>query len=88
MTREEIKAGVLDVLSEIAPESDLTNIKPDISFRDQIDLDSMDYLNFVIALDERFRANIPEVDYTKFVTLNACVDQLESLTAVVRRPTE
>ena len=78
MTREEIRTKVLEVLSEIAPEADLPRIKPDVPFRDQIDIDSMDYLNFVIALDERFEAGIPEQDYTKFVTLNACVEQLES----------
>lgn len=76
MTREEIRAKVLEVLGTIAPEADLTTIKPDVNFRDQIDIDSMDYLNFVIALDEAFQANIPEVDYTKFVSLNACVEQL------------
>lgn len=79
MTREEIKAGVLDVLNEIAPEIDLANVKPDIPFRDQIDLDSMDYLNFVIALDEKFAAGIPETEYASLTTLNACVEKLESL---------
>lgn len=79
MTRVDIKVGVLETLGEIAPEADLQKIKPDVDLRDQIDIDSMDYLNFVIALDERFRAQIPEQDYTKFVTLNACVEQLESL---------
>jgi acyl carrier protein len=78
MTRDEIRAGVLEVLGEIAPEADLLSIKPDILFRDQIDLDSMDYLNFVIALDEKFHAEIPEQEYTKFLTLNACLEQLES----------
>jgi acyl carrier protein len=79
MTRDEIKTKVLEILCEIAPETDPQTIKPEVNFRDQIDLDSMDYLNFVIALDERFHADIPEQDYTKFVSLNACVDELERL---------
>jgi acyl carrier protein len=79
MTRDEIKTATLDVLGEIAPEANLSSIKPDVPFRDQIDLDSMDYLNFVIALDEKLQANIPEQDYTKFISLNACADQLEKL---------
>jgi acyl carrier protein len=79
MSMDEIREKVLEILGEIAPEADLQNIKPDVPFRDQIDLDSMDYLNFVIALDERFNAGIPEQDYTKFVSLNACVEQLASL---------
>ena len=76
MIRDEIKTKVLEILGEIAPEADLSAIKPDVNFREQIDLDSMDYLNFVIALDEEFQANIPETEYTKFFTLNACVEQL------------
>ena len=76
MMRDEIKTKVLNVLGEIAPEADLSAIKPDVNFREQIDLDSMDYLNFVIALDEEFQANIPETDYTKFFTLNACIEEL------------
>lgn len=79
MTDEEIKAKVLKVLGEIAPEADLERLKPDIEFREQIDLDSMDYLNFVIALDEEFGANIPETDYTKFVSLHACIEHLAQL---------
>jgi acyl carrier protein len=79
MIRDEIRSGVLDVLGEIAPETDLASIKPDIPFRDQIDLDSMDYLNFVIALDEKFAAGIPEREYASLTTLNACVEKLESL---------
>jgi acyl carrier protein len=79
MTEEEIKTKVLRILGEIAPEAELANIKPDVEFRDQIDLDSMDYLNFVIALDEEFQAAIPETEYTKFISLNACVEELRNL---------
>lgn len=81
MTRDEIKTKVLQILGAIAPEADLENLDPDANFRDQIDLDSMDYLNFVIVLDEEFAANIPETDYTKFVSLNACVERLEKISA-------
>jgi acyl carrier protein len=77
MTDEEIKAKVLEVLGSIASEADLNNIKPDKDFRDQLDIDSMDYLNFVIALDEAFQGKIPEPDYTKFINLDACVNELK-----------
>lgn len=77
MTREEIKAKVLEILGTIAPEADLTAIKPDVNFRDQIDIDSMDYLNFVIALDEEFQANIPEAEYAKFTNLSDCIELLD-----------
>jgi acyl carrier protein len=78
MNNEEIKEKVLKLLGEIAPEADLENIDPAISFREQIDIDSMDYLNFVIALDDEFGVEIPEIDYTKFMTLDSCVENLKS----------
>lgn len=79
MTNEEIKTEVLRILGEIAPEADLDSINPDVEFREQIDIDSMDYLNFVIALDENFDATIPEIDYTKFASLSSCVEQLQKI---------
>ena len=79
MNKEEIKEKVLNLLGEIAPEADLTTIDADISFREQMDIDSMDYLNFVIALDEEFEAEIPETDYTKYASLNGCVEQLAGM---------
>ncbi|HSE23256.1 MAG TPA: phosphopantetheine-binding protein [Pyrinomonadaceae bacterium] len=82
MTRDEIRATVLRILGEIAPEADLTRLKPDVSFRDQLDIDSMDFLNFVIALDEELDVRIPESDYPKLSTLDACVELLSSWTTV------
>lgn len=76
MKKSEIEEKVLKLLGEIAPEADLSTIKSDIKFREQMDIDSMDYLNFVIALDDEFGVEIPETDYSKFMTLNSCVDQL------------
>jgi acyl carrier protein len=78
MTQEEIKELVLRILGEIAPEADLTRLKPDVSFRDQLDIDSMDFLNFVIALDERLDVRIPESDYPKLSTLGGCIELLTS----------
>jgi acyl carrier protein len=78
MTRDEVKTKVLQILGGIAPEADLQSIKADTNLRDQLDIDSMDYLNFVIALDEEFKANIPDSAFTKFTTLNGCIEQLES----------
>ncbi len=76
MTAEEIKATVLELLGQIAPEADTTQLRPDVVFRDQMDIDSMDFLNFVIALHERLHVDIPETDYPKVATLNGCVDYL------------
>jgi acyl carrier protein len=76
MTRDGIRATVLRTLGEIAPEADLSTLKSDVSFRDQLDVDSMDLLNFVIALHAALHVDIPEVDYPKLATLDGCVDYL------------
>ena len=81
MTGDEIRGAVLRVLGEIAPEADLSTIKPDVPFRDQLDLDSMDLLNFVIALHEALRVEIPEADYPKLATLDGAVHYLTTRTS-------
>jgi acyl carrier protein len=78
-SRDEIRATVLRVLGEIAPEADLDRITPAVSFRDQLDLDSMDVLNFVIGLHQALGVDIPESDYPKLATLEGCVEHLASL---------
>lgn len=74
--RDQIREVVLRLLGEIAPEADLAAMKPDVSFRDQLDLDSMDFLNFVVALHKELRVDIPEADYPKYATLGGCIEQL------------
>ena len=86
MTREEIKAIVLRILGEIAPEADLSRLKPDVSFRDQLDIDSMDFLNFVIALDEELDVRMPESDYPNLSTLAGCIELLASRSTVAASP--
>lgn len=76
MTRDAIRATVLRVLGEIAPEADLARLEPDIAFRDQLDLDSMDLLNVLVGLHGALGVDIPEADYPKLTTLDACVDYL------------
>ena len=76
MTRDEIRATVLRVLGEVAPEADLASLKPDIGLREQVDLDSMDLLNFVIGLHSALNVEIPETDYPKLATLDGCVEYL------------
>lgn len=81
MTKDEIRSTVLGILGEIAPEADLNQLKPDVSFRDQLDIDSMDFLNFVIALDEELHVSIPESEYAKLSSLDSSVELLSSLQA-------
>jgi acyl carrier protein len=78
VTRDAIRDAVLRILGGIAPEADLTKLRPDIPFRDQLDIDSMDFLNFVIALDKELRVDVPETDYSRITTLAGCVDYLSA----------
>ena len=78
MTREEVRATMLRVLGEIAPEADLAALKSDVPFRDQLDLDSMDLLNVVIGLHAALGVEIPEADYSRLITPDACIDYLLS----------
>ena len=77
-SEDETRSQVLRLLGEIAPEADTTSLRPDVSFRDQLDLDSMDFLNFVVALHKEFHIEIPESDYPKYMTLNGCLAQLSA----------
>jgi acyl carrier protein len=72
---DEIKALVLRELGKIAPEAG-SDLDPDADLREQIDLDSMDILNLMIAIHEATGVEIPEADYPKLTTLNACVAYL------------
>jgi len=78
VTREELRATVLRTLGDIAPEADLATVKADMPFREQLDLDSMDLLNFVVALHAALGVDIPEADYPKLGTLDACVAYLDA----------
>ena len=73
MTNDEIRAAVLRLLGDIAPEADPESIRPDAPLRDQLDLDSMDFLNFIIALSKELKVEVPERDYPKLSTLDGCV---------------
>ena len=78
MTREEIRAKILEVIAQIVPDEDLDNLKGDISIRDQIEFDSMDFLDVVMELRKRYGVEVPEDDYMELSTLDGSVDYLES----------
>ena len=73
MSEADIRAAVIGVLRSIAPEMEEEAIAPDRPLRDQIDLDSMDWLNVIVALHERLNVEIPESDYARLTTLDAVV---------------
>lgn len=76
MTRTEAKNLICDVLSGIAPEANLTGLPGKSQLRDELDLDSMDFLNFIAALHERTRIDIPEADYPRLGTLDGAIGYL------------
>jgi acyl carrier protein len=78
MTEVEIKKVVCDALSNVAPEVDLDSIDPAKDLREQIDIDSVDFLNFVIGLHKELGVEIPDTDVSKLVTLDGCVAYLKS----------
>lgn len=85
MTTEEITRTILDALARIAPEIDPASIEPGVSLRDQLDLDSMDFLNFAVAVHDRLGIEIPEVDYPRLSTLDGAVAYLASKTGATDR---
>ena len=76
MSESEIEATVLEILGSVAPEAGDLRIDPEVNFREQFDFDSLDFLNFALALNERLGIEIPESDYPKLSSLAGCVRYL------------
>ena len=70
MTSDEIATALLDILAGIAPEADPATIARDVDLREQLDIDSMDFLNFVIRIDEQLGVAIDEGDYARLLTID------------------
>lgn len=79
MTAAEIRSEVLDILTDIAPDEDLSGLKDDVNFREQMELDSMDFLDIVMELRKRHRVQVPEDDYVHLASMNTTVAYLEPL---------
>jgi acyl carrier protein len=76
MKREELAAKLLALVTGIAPDVDPATVIPGIDFRDQFDFDSMDTLNFAIALHREFGVEVPEAEYSRLASLDKCVAYL------------
>jgi acyl carrier protein len=79
MTAAEIRTEILDILSDIVPDEDLSALEDNLPFREQIELDSMDFLDIVMELRKRYRVQVPEDDYVELATLGGTVKYLEPL---------
>ncbi len=76
MTREETGLAVIAIIRDIVPDEDCSGLDPDKNLRDQLDLDSMDFLDIVMELRKKYGVEVPEADYPKLATLTSCVDYL------------
>jgi acyl carrier protein len=77
MSPAEIREAVLDILETIAPDDDLSKLSDELPFREQLQLDSMDFLDIVMELRKRYRVQVPEDQYTELASMASTVRYLE-----------
>jgi acyl carrier protein len=78
MSAIDIRKVIQEELNNIAPEADIASVNPAADLREAIDIDSMDFLNFVIAIHRRLGVDIPEIDYPKLGTLNGAFAYIDA----------
>jgi acyl carrier protein len=76
MTREAIGQAIIDIIRDIVPDEDCSSLDGNRNLRDQLDLDSMDFLDIVMELRKKYGVEVPEADYPKLATLNTCIEYL------------
>lgn len=81
LTDVETRAQVLAALKEVAPDMEEAKLKPDVNFRDQFEFDSVDCLNFALALERTFTVHIPELDYPRLSSLDSATAYISGLIA-------
>lgn len=86
MTAGDIREAILDILGDITPDEDLSNVKEDVPFREQLSLDSMDFLDIVMELRKRYRIQVPEQEYSQLASMASTVKYLEPRMKDVPKP--
>jgi len=76
MNAREVRNIVTGIVEMVAPDADLSNLKSDVGLRDQLDMDSMDFLDIVMELRKRYQIEVPKEDYPMLATLDSCVSYL------------
>ena len=79
MAPADIRHVILDILERIAPDEDLSDLNDGVPFREQMELDSMDFLDIVMELRKQYRIQIPEGDYEHLISMQSTVDYLQPL---------
>ena len=77
MTKDEIRSAVLDIIQDVAPDEDVASLDDSKNLREQLDLDSMDFLDIVMELRKRYKVEVPEEDYMQLASLESTVKYLE-----------
>jgi acyl carrier protein len=77
MTKEEIGQAIINIITDIVPDEDCSNIDPKVALRDQLELDSMDFLDIVMELRKLYKVEVPEAEYGELATLESCMTYLE-----------
>ena len=77
MNLQQLRALIVEVIGDVAPEADLARIDPGVSFHDQFEIDSVDYLTIMMTLEARLGVAIPEADYPKLSSLDGCIHYLQ-----------
>lgn len=76
MAPEQIREVIIEILEDIAPDEDLSSLDDSKAFREQLELDSMDFLDIVMGLRKRYRVQIPEEDYPQLASMDSTVSYL------------
>ena len=71
-----IRQKIIDIIADIAVDEDISNLDDTVKLRDQLDLDSMDFLDVVMELKKRYKIEVPTEDYPKLATLKSCIEYL------------
>ncbi len=72
----QVREAILEIISDVALDENISELKGDVSLREQLDLDSMDFLDIVMELKKRHQVEVPQEDYQKLATLDSCVEYL------------
>lgn len=76
MIEKQVREIILGIIAVVAPDADLSDVKDDVRLRDQLDMDSMDFLDIVMELRKRYKIEVPKEDYPQLATLKSCVSYL------------
>ena len=76
MTRNDVRNAVIGILTDIAPDEDLSDVKTNVALREQLELDSMDFLDIVMEIRKRYGIEVPEDEYSQLESLDSSAEYL------------